>query len=103
MKERFWGEAADRAAAEQMGLEGDYTIFMMGCDADYVEDLQEVEDEFEKNDVSLCHPEEVIDAVQERVKSVKLPKGFALVGMVPYGAKDPKHYGVVDLSAHGVE
>ena len=98
MSERCWGEVKDHEAARQLGLqEGDHTIFMMSCEVDCVEDIEEVEAEFADQGHVLA--DEVIAAVQARIQPVRLPKGWVLVGMAPLGADGPKRYGIVDLSA----
>lgn len=98
MTERCWGEGKDREAARQLGLhEGDYSIFMMSCEVDYFEDIEQVEDEFAE--LGYVAAGEVIAAVQARIQPVQLPKGWVLVGMTPLGADAPRHYGIVDLSA----
>lgn len=90
---RAWGEARDREAAKQLGLEHDHTIFMMGTDCiDYIDDLREVINEFN----GLADASEVVDAIVERMKSVKLPNGFCLVGMSPVGTTGPDVFGIVD-------
>lgn len=94
MTDRFWGEDKDREAARQLGLEGDQTIFMVSIEADYVDDLQDLSKEFD----GLCHVDEVLEAVEERVHSIKLPRGWCLVGVKPIDADGPKVYGLVDFS-----
>lgn len=98
MKDRFWGEDKDQEAAKQLGLGSEYTIFMMGDQAEYLPDIDSVSSEFEKSVVDL---RDVIDAVKDHVQPVLLPKGLALVGMRPVGAGEPRVYGVVDFSAMG--
>jgi len=91
--ERPWGAAKDHEAARQLGLEGDHTIFMMGTECiDYIDDVRVILDDFD----GLASAEEIIDAIDERMKSVKLPNGFCLVGMMPVGASGPETYGIVD-------
>lgn len=94
MVDRFWGEDKDREACRQLGLEGDQTIFMVSVEVDYVDDLQVVAREF----AGLCDAEEVIEAVEERVRSVKLPKGWFLVGVKPIEENGPETYGLVDFT-----
>lgn len=91
--DRPWGINQDREAARQLGLEGDHTIFMMGTECiDYIDDVRVVLDDFD----GLASAEEVVDAIDERMKSVKLPNGFCLVGMMPVGAGGPETYGIID-------
>lgn len=97
MTKRFWGEEKDIEAAKQLGLKGDHTIFMMGCEADYADDINEIASEFDE--IGYVGAREVIDAVQDRIRMVKLPKGFALVGMAPVGIDGEKVYGGRGLHA----
>jgi hypothetical protein len=93
---RAWGQAQDQEAARQLGLQGDYTIFMMSYEVEYMDDLDAIEEEM--RDLGVVYPKEVIDAIEERQVFVKLPKGYVLVGMVPTGEDHPKTYGIVDFS-----
>jgi hypothetical protein len=99
MIDRFWGEENDREAAKQLGLGGEYTIFMMGDQAEHLPDIDSVSSEFEQ--LGLIEPGDVIDAVKDHIQPVLLPPGFALVGLRPVGAGEPCVYGVVDFSAMG--
>lgn len=99
MIERAWSEDKDREAVKQLGLEGDHTIFMMGTEADYADDIRKVAAEF--IDFGYVDAREVVDAVEDRIRSVKLPKGFALVGMMPVGTEGQPTYGIVDFTAFG--
>lgn len=93
---RAWGEAQDREAARQLGLAGDLTIFMTGYEADYADDIRSVVTKFAEE--GYVDPVEVVDAVEERIRSVMLPKGFVLVDLKPIDADSPVVYGVVDFS-----
>lgn len=98
MIDRFWGEEKDREAAKQLGLGDEYTIFLMGDQAEYTGDIDEVPtDEFE----GMGFASDIIDAVKERIQPVLLPGGLALVGMRPVGTDGPRVYGVVDFTALG--
>lgn len=92
--ERFWGEEVDRLAAEQLGLDGSYTVFMMGNEIDALEDIETVEEEIRRG---ALFGEEILDTVREKLVRVKLPKGLRYVGMCPLEANSPKAYGVVLL------
>lgn len=90
---RPWGEARDHEAAKQLGLEGDHTIFMMGTECiDYIDDVRSVLDDLD----GVAAADEVVDAILENMKTVKLPNGFCLVGMVPVGKQAPETYGIID-------
>lgn len=92
---RPWGEAKDREAAKQLGLEGDHTIFMMATECiDYIDDVRDVLDDFD----GVASSDEVVDAMIERLKTVKLPNGFCLVGMTPFGNNEREReiFGIVD-------
>lgn len=93
---RAWGEDADRQAAKQLGLDDTYTIVMMSTEIDYMDDIREATQEFE--DVGLCSPEEVIDAIEEKIVHVPLPRGMVLVAMAPLGVFEPRTYGLVTLT-----
>jgi hypothetical protein len=92
----FWGEKKDNYAAKQLKLEGNYTIFLMSVDADYVDgDINELIDEFD----SYASVHEVTEAAKNMIRTVKLPEGFMLVGMCPVGFEGQNFYGIVDFSA----
>ncbi len=95
---RFYGEAKDREAAQQLGLGDEYTIFLVGTEADYVDDLDVVEEELREQGVMPA--EDVIEAAKQRVQRVMLPQGYLLVGMSPLGKNEPCVYGVVKLQLH---
>lgn len=100
-KGRFWGEEVDCAAAKQLGLDDNHTVFMMSSEADFVDDLEELVEALDAEGQSLLSPHEVVGKVDEYVHRVKLPGGFMMVGMCPVGAQAPKTYGVVDLKSFG--
>lgn len=97
MNDRCWGEIKDREAARQLGLSDEHTIFMMSTDVECTDEIEAVAAEFAE--LGYVDPSEVLDAVQERIRHVPLPRGLVLVGMVPLGRAEPKTYGIVDLSA----
>lgn len=98
MTTRHWGEEIDRTAAQQLGLDDTFSIFMMANAVDYIDDIHGAIDIFE---CDFCHASEVLEEIDGRTIQIGLPKGFALVGMVPLGSDSPKHYGIVDLSSLG--
>lgn len=93
---RLWGEDADRDAAKQLGLDDTYTIVMMSTEIDYLDDVREVVQEFEE--AGLCSPEEVVDAIEEKIVHIPLPRGMVLVAMAPLGVFEPRTYGLVTLT-----
>lgn len=93
---RAWGEDADREAARQLGLDDTHTIVMMSTEIDYMDDIREVTQEFEN--VGLCSPEDLIDAIEEKIVHVPLPRGMVLVAMAPMGVFEPRTYGLVTLT-----
>lgn len=95
MTERFWGKGREQEAARQLGLGGDHTIFMMATAIDYIDDINEVLNDFVES--GLVEPRDVVEAVQDRTKSVDLPPGIVLVGMRAIGGQTPETFGLVDL------
>ena len=93
---RVWGESADREAAKQLGLDDTHTIVMMSTEIDYLDDVREAVREFE--DVGLCSPDEVVDAIEEKIVHIPLPRGMVLVAMAPLGVFEPRTYGLVTLA-----
>lgn len=91
-----WGEAMDREAAKQLGLDETHTIVMMATEVDYLEDAREVISEFK--DVGLCSAEEVVEAIEEKTIRVPLPRGMVLVAMAPIGKAEPRTYGLVTVT-----
>jgi len=104
MEKRFWGEQIDQLAANQLELDAaKHTVFMMGSDADHVEDLDEIAEQLEEGGSSLMTFNEAVDVVKDHIGRVKLPDGFRLVGMRPIDSTEPRTYGVVDLRAAGYQ
>ena len=93
---RLWGENADREAAKQLGLDDTHTIVMMSTEIDYLDDVREAVQEFEES--GLCSPEEVVDAIEEKIVHIPLPRGMVLVAMAPLGVFEPRTYGLVTLA-----
>ena len=69
---------------------------MMSTEIDYLDDVREAVREFE--DVGLCSPEEVVDAIEEKIVHIPLPRGMVLVAMAPLGVFEPRTYGLVTLA-----
>lgn len=91
--EKNW-ESLDKAAALQLGLTDDYSIFMMSAQIDYIDDAVvalENEDRCE-----MCGMD-AIGTIETNVVRVMLPKGMALVGMSKFGIESEPKWGVITL------
>ncbi|MDD5370674.1 MAG: hypothetical protein PHQ40_16450 [Anaerolineaceae bacterium] len=93
--QNIWGEQTTKEAARQLGLDESYTIVMMSMEIEYVEDARSVIDEFEED--GFCCAKDVVEAIEDRIISVQLPKGLVLVGMAPRGEAAPRTYGIINL------
>jgi len=103
-KERIFGEETDRLAARQLGVSDDYTIFSMAVDV--IESLDEhevheaIDRAYEENGAGL-DDYSAKQLLTDHIRSVKLPKGWALVGMQPLGDAGRSVYGLVNLVNRG--
>lgn len=88
---RMYTQESDQDAANQLGLDPaqDYSIFMAAVYADIITDTDELNESLEEYGSSS-------DCLQEFIKEVRLPMGYMLVGMAPYGKKNPKTYGIIN-------
>lgn len=98
--DRFWGKEKDAIAAKQLGVEEDWSIFMMANEMDYIDDIRRVILNSEEEDDYMFSgsAEQIIEAVHAATRRVMLPGRLQLVGMSPLGDETKEVYGVVDFS-----
>lgn len=99
--DRPFGSEKDRIAANQLGLAENYSIFMMGVDivehVDEDEFRRAIERAYDEN--GIWDATDVNQILSEHLRQVKIPKGWAMVGMSPLGVDQPAVYGLVDFAA----
>lgn len=91
-----WGEATNKAAAHQLGLDESHTIVMMATEVDYLENAQAIAAELK--DIGVCYVQDVIDIIEEKIIHIQLPRGMLLVAMAPHGKDEPRTYGLVSVA-----
>lgn len=96
MEQHLFGVENDRIAAEQLGLAGNWDIFLMDVQAECVDDIEAIRKEIE--DQGHVDVNEILSRFQDFVRPVRLPKGFKMVGMRCLDDPDAEPvYGVVNL------